>query len=174
MFSKLDLALSANVRFYFDQCMRDVVQPSHNHHFMGGIGQWLQTDLIGLQQGDGVAYSHPVIAPAIVNHTDLTEASGRFQTIRGEILVSWKYDAGHLTLNTTLPPGIRGTVVMSCAATAVYEAGQRIWPFDGLDAVQVEGLDGVQLMPSRDRNEQLVAVSVRGGAYAFDAKCLRA
>jgi hypothetical protein len=32
--------------------------PSHNHHFLGGIGQWLQTDLVGLVQGPGVAFSH--------------------------------------------------------------------------------------------------------------------
>jgi hypothetical protein len=141
---------------------------------MGGIGQWLQTDLIGLQQGDGIAYSHPVIAPAIVNHTDLTEASGRFHTMRGEISVSWKYDAGRLTLNTTLPPGVRGTVVMGCTAAVVYEAGQTIWPVDRAEAahVVVEGIDDIRLVPSRDRTEQLVAVSVRGGAYAFDAECL--
>ena len=139
---------------------------------MGGIGQWLQTDLIGLKQGSGIAYSHPVIAPAIVNHTDLTEASGRFQTMRGEISVSWKYVAGHLTVNTTLPPGVRGTVVMACVASMVYEAGQAIWPVDRSKPYQVEGLDGIRLVPSRDRSEQLVAVSVRGGAYAFDAECV--
>lgn len=139
---------------------------------MGGIGQWLQTDLIGLQQGNGVAYSHPVIAPAIVNHTELAQASGRFQTMRGEISVSWKYDAGRLALNATLPPGVRGTVVMTCAAAVVYEAGQTIWPVDRLEAVRVEGLDDIWLVPSRDRTEELVAVSVRGGSYAFDAECL--
>jgi hypothetical protein len=148
------------------------VQPSHNHHFLGGIGQWLQTDLIGLKQGSGIAYSDPVIAPAIVNHTDLTEASGRFQTMRGDILVSWKYTAGRLTVNTTLPPGVRATVVMACMASVVCEGGQAIWPVDRNEPYQAEGMDGIRLVPSRDRSEQLVAVSVRGGAYAFDAECV--
>eukprot|EP01044_Picomonas_judraskeda_P000115 COSAG03_NODE_5_length_26473_cov_42.749526_12_plen_153_part_00 len=152
--------------------MCPVVQPSHNHHFMGGIGQWLQTDLIGLKQGSGIAYSHPVIAPAIVNHTDLTEASGRFQTMRGEIVVSWKYAGSRLTLNATLPPGVRGTVMMTCAASVVYEAGQAIWPVDRREVDQVEGVEGIRLVLNRDRSEQHVAVSVRGGAYAFDAECV--
>ena len=45
--------------------------PSHNYHFLSGVGQWLQSDLVGLQQGSGTAFSHPLIAPRIVNHTDL-------------------------------------------------------------------------------------------------------
>jgi hypothetical protein len=42
-----------------------------------------------------VAYSHPIVAPAIVNHANLPHASGRFQTMRGELMtVSWSYNAG--------------------------------------------------------------------------------
>ena len=92
--------------------------------------------------------------------------------MRGEISVSWKYVAGHLTVNTTLPPGVRGTVVMACVASVVYEAGQAIWPVDKSEPRQVEGMDGIRLVPSRDRSQQLVAVSIQGGSYTFDAACL--
>lgn len=142
---------------------------------MGGIGQWLVTDLIGLLQGRGVAYSHPVIAPAIVNHTDLPHAGGRFQTMRGEIAVSWSYSNGRLSLNTTLPPGVEAaTVVMPCAASEVHETGRMLWSAENHVVATVEGVLAVGLRSPRSgaTKEDRVAVSCGSGAYFFTAQCV--
>ena len=112
--------------------------PSHNHHFMGGIGQWLHTDLAGLSQGSGVAYSHPEIWPKIVNHTTLPSASGVWQTPRGELATSWAYAQRSklMTLNVSTPPNTVATVVFPCSVGgggggdgggAITESGSAVW-----------------------------------------------
>jgi hypothetical protein len=70
-----------------------------------------------------------LIAPAMVNHTDLARASGVFQTMRGEIRVSWSYDQAshHVALNVTLPPNVIGEVVLPCSAETVDEGGKAVW-----------------------------------------------
>ena len=141
----------------------------------GGIGQWLVTDLVGLLQGHGVAYSHPVIAPAIVNHTDLPHAGGRFQTMRGEIAVSWRYNSGNLVVNTTLPPGVEAaTVVLPCAASEVREGGHILWTAQGNVLATVEGVLGVGLRSVRGgaAEQDRVAVSCGSGTYSFTAQCV--
>ena len=69
------------------------------------------------------AFSHPLIAPAIVNHSALPSASGRFATPRGELAVSWAYDSGRVALNVTLPPNVKATVMVPCTTPAVQEGG---------------------------------------------------
>ena len=99
--------------------------------------QWLQTDLVGLVQGDGVAFSHPRIAPAIVNHTDLRHASGVFQTMRGEIRVSWSYNhaSRRVALNVTLPLNVVGEVIVPCvtAAVSTHHPSPPRLDFQGMD-----------------------------------------
>jgi hypothetical protein len=151
--------------------------PSHNHHFMGGIGQWLATDLVGLSQPAGsVAHSHPLIAPAVVNHTDLPSAAGTFWTSRGELKVAWEYKReatrASVALEVTLPPNTAGTVMIPCATAEVTEGGKAVWKDGKYQAGAVAGVVGALLAPSRDGgNEEHVALAVGSGEYAFHAVC---
>jgi alpha-L-rhamnosidase len=146
--------------------------PSHNHHFMGGIGQWLQSDLVGLQQGSGTAFSHPVIAPRIVNHTDLPSAAGRWETPRGLLSVAWSLDqtTHSLSLNVSTPPNTAATVVFPCQSKSIVEGGVPVWSDGVFKAGAVKGIDA-GAMQHGGLEDGLVAFSCGSGDYVFEASC---
>lgn len=147
--------------------------PSHNHHFLGGIGQWLQSDLVGLAQGAGIAYSHPRIAPAIVNHTDLPHAHGVFQTMRGELRVGWAFDQAsrRVDINVTLPPNVVGAVLMPCVTDTVEESGKAVWRA-GAFVPGAVGVTDAHLSKSRGGAEMHAEFACSGGGqYSFSALC---
>ena len=119
-----------------------------------------------------MAFSHPLIAPAIVNHSALPSASGRFATPRGELAVSWAYDSGRVALNVTLPPNVKATVMVPCTTSAVQEGGKPVW-HGGKYQAGVEGVTGARLAPSRNGGGEMhVAVACDGaGEYSFSAQC---
>ena len=143
--------------------------PSHNHHFMGGIGQWLQSDLVGLQQGRGTAFSHAVVMPQIVNHTDLPAAAGRWETPRGPVAVSWSFAAPpHLSLNVSMPPNTAATVVFPCRAATIQEGGVVVWQSGAAVAGVADGVKTASLQ----HGTGLVEFAVASGDYAFGGPCI--
>ena len=146
--------------------------PSHNHHFMGGIGQWLQSDLVGLQQGTGTAFSHPVIAPRIVNHTDLPSAAGKWETPRGFLSVAWSFDRASLSLslNISTPPNTLSTVVFPCPSKSIDEGGVLVWSDGIFEPAAVAGVHAAS-MQSGGLEEGLVALSCGSGNYVFKGNC---
>ena len=144
--------------------------PSHNHHFMGGIGQWLQSDLVGLQQGTGIAYSHPIIAPRITNHSGLPAASGRWQTPRGWISVSWRFKRPHLALNVSTPPNTLATVVFPCHADTIAEGGVSVWLDDRFQPGTVEGVLSASVQKT-GLETGLVSFQCDSGDFEFSAVC---
>jgi hypothetical protein len=147
--------------------------PSHNHHFLGGIGQWLQSDLIGLQQGAGTAYSHPIVFPRIVNHTDLRVATGRWETPRGVLSVSWRAEseARVLSLNVSFPPNTAAaTVVFPCAPSGggITEGTALVWSGGAFKPGAAVGVDAASLRVE----DGLVAFRCASGTYEFKAACV--
>ena len=123
-----------------------------------------------------VAHSHPLIAPVVVNHTDLPSAAGTFWTSRGELKVAWEYtrEAMHasVALKATLPPNTEGTVIMPCATAEVTEGGDAVWKDGKYQAGAVAGVAGARLVPScNGGKEEHVALVVGSGEYAFYAMC---
>lgn len=147
--------------------------PSHNHHFLGGIGQWLQSDLVGLQQSRGsTAFSHPLIAPRIVNHTDLPHAAGRWDTPRGLLEVSWKFATGLVSLNVSTPPNTVATVIFPCKAEAIIEAATTAgWHGGEFTPGTSPGVEGAALRTA-GLDAGLVAFTAGGGSYEFSGQCI--
>ena len=148
--------------------------PSHNHHFMGGIGQWLHSDLVGLSQGSGVAFSHPEIWPKIVNHSHLTEASGVWQTPRGEIRVAWVYAPRNMSVSVAVstPPNTVATVVFPCVPRGtISDHGSAVWSH-GKFQPGVPGVVGGATNGKSGLASTLVALQVSGGGFfTFSGAC---
>ena len=76
---------------------------SYNHYAYGSIGTWMYRHIggIGLRK-DSPAYKVFDIAPA-VGGGGLTEASIRFESIRGTICCDWTLDEGTARLQVSIP-----------------------------------------------------------------------
>jgi hypothetical protein len=107
--------------------------PSHNHHFMGGMGQFFWDGFVGLRQGTGTAYAHMVVHPQLTQHpTLLGWANASVATPRGQVAVAWAVDQdGVVRLNCTIPPNAQATVIVPTSgpapASSVYESGSLVW-----------------------------------------------
>ena len=87
--------------------------PSHDHHFMGGFGQFYWEALVGIQQGTRTAFEAMVIAPAVTDDPRLSWISATTVTPRGVVAVSWRQSpesGGTFSLNVTVPPNSRAAV----------------------------------------------------------------
>ena len=108
---------------------------------MGGYGQWQHDSLIGLQQGDGVAYARMRVRPEVVSSPRLRSAAARYALPRGEAAVAWARGAlcggalpgaASFELNVTVPPNSMANVTVPLSgcggAPAVTESGAPVWP----------------------------------------------
>jgi len=97
---------------------------SRDHHMFGSIGQWFYEDLAGIKP-TGPAYRTFDVTPHAPG--DLTAASARLDTVRGEAASSWhKRRDGNFTLDVTVPVGSTATVSIPAASrSAVTEGGRR-------------------------------------------------
>eukprot|EP00041_Stephanoeca_diplocostata_P026218 m.701245 g.701245 ORF g.701245 m.701245 type:complete len:1133 (+) comp22912_c0_seq3:114-3512(+) len=106
--------------------------PSHDHHFLGGFGQFYWESVLGLQQGFRTGFEHMLIFPALTADPRLTWARGKVLTPRGAVEISWRrHISGPLELNVSVPPNSHATVVLpgTMAGTnarqwAVWESGR--------------------------------------------------
>lgn len=84
-------------------------QSSLNHFMLGHIQEWFYAGLAGLSQAeDSIAFNRIVIRPNPCGN--ITHASAKYTSARGEIAVAWKIADGTFTLDCTIPPGTTAVV----------------------------------------------------------------
>lgn len=78
---------------------------SLNHAMIGHIQEWFYEYALGIRQAQGSAgWQNPVIGPV---PGSLTSASGKVRTVRGLFEVKWTADSGTLTVDATVPGGVK-------------------------------------------------------------------
>ena len=97
--------------------MTDPGSPSHNHHFMGGMGQFFWDSLIGIRcaGGGGVAFGNMQLGPQVTGHASLlSSAEGEVLTPHGAVKVSWSRSepTGKIQVNCTVPPNSKASVTL--------------------------------------------------------------
>ncbi len=127
---------------------------SLDHHMFGSIDQWFYEELAGIRTA-APGYSAVTIAPAPAG--DLTSASARVRTVRGDVSSSWRRPADQsFALDVTVPVGATATVsVPAPSRWAVTESG-----------VRAEKAPGVTFVRYRDGR---AVFAVGSGNYRFRA-----
>ena len=115
---------------------------SLNHYAFGCVGDWMVRTVTGLDKGRP-GYKHIVIRPR--PHRGLTQAAARYQSVYGEIVSAWKWEAGRLRVQATIPPNTTATIRLPGADSQAIHAHS---------AVTQDGPD--------------VCVEVGSGCYRFD------
>ncbi len=102
---------------------------SFNHWAFGAVGEWLHAFVLGLAPDpERPGYEHFFVRPQPGG--GLTHAEGRYHSIRGEIAIAWKQEAGRFALDLTVPPNTTATVVAPIA-----EAGTDLRETTGISGV---------------------------------------
>jgi hypothetical protein len=86
--------------------LRDV---SNNHMMLGHIMEWFYSGLGGIRQMPGSkAYENIFICPEPAG--DISWAETNYNSVRGEINISWRISEDSLLLKVKVPPGCRATI----------------------------------------------------------------
>jgi alpha-L-rhamnosidase len=95
---------------------------SLNHYSKGAVIRFLHEYLVGLRQAPGsVGWERFEVKP--FPGGDVTSASFRFVSPRGEIEVSWWIVDDEFHLDVTVPPGSEAAVALPDGTTAAYGPG---------------------------------------------------
>jgi alpha-L-rhamnosidase len=85
-----------------DGSFQDPGMNSFNHYAYGAIGNWMYTQVAGLQEDPIIpAYKKIIIRP--VPGGGLTSARAEHQSMYGPVISEWKTDQNTFTLKTTIP-----------------------------------------------------------------------
>ena len=105
---------------------------SFNHWAFGSVGEWVWREIVGLNPDEArPAYAHFVVRPRTGGY--ITWARGRYDSIRGRIVIDWKREGERFTLDVTIPANTTATVhVPANDAAAVIERGQRADKAEGV------------------------------------------
>lgn len=82
---------------------------SHNHHFFGDFSAWFIKNLAGIipnPNADDADYV--LISPSFVE--SLSYADGWYNTPKGKVSVRWDKDGNTVSLNVSVPDGIKGKI----------------------------------------------------------------
>jgi len=135
---------------------------SHNHIMLGSVDAWFYRSLAGLECKNA-GWSRMHVKPPLF--TDLTEASAKVTTIRGDAAVAWAKKDSCFELAVRIPIGSEAEVYVPLLwdSVQVKEGGQVIWRDEPTDQMPGE----VSFL----RKEGRYAVfSVGSGAYSFVAE----
>jgi alpha-L-rhamnosidase len=96
---------------------------SQNHFMLGQIVEWFYGDLAGIRPDpDGPGFRKIIIKPSPVGA--ITSAKATYDSVRGQIVSSWKRESNTFTLDVTIPPNTTATVyVPSGDAKTILESG---------------------------------------------------
>ena len=80
---------------------------SFNHYALGAVADWMHRTIGGVAPLEP-GYSKVLVAPRPGG--GLTWCRAGLETRHGQVVVDWRIEAGVLTVETTLPPGVTGVL----------------------------------------------------------------
>jgi alpha-L-rhamnosidase len=84
---------------------------SHIHDTLISIGAWFIEGVGGIRADEeSPGFKHFFVKPAVVG--DLTFATAKYRSIRGDVVSDWRIEDGIFRLSVTVPPGATATVIV--------------------------------------------------------------
>jgi len=133
---------------------------SHNHPMFGSVGSWFYKALAGINPDpEGVGFRKVRLEPQLVR--DLAYAAGSVDTLRGQVLCSWKRSAKCVTLEAVIPVGSEAEIVLpklNLRNIVVKEGETVVWK----DGKFVPGASGILDAVDKDG-----AIRIKAGSGRF-------
>jgi len=117
---------------------QSTIMNSFNHYSLGSCGEWLYGTVAGIELHPAAqAYKKILIRPRPA--AQLTHASGKIESMHGEIASSWSTHAGGFVLNVTIPTNTTAEIhVPAASAAEVMESGQLASGGEGINFLHME------------------------------------
>jgi alpha-L-rhamnosidase len=126
-----------------DSTLQDPGMNSFNHYAYGAIGDWMYSDVAGINTDESSPGFHKIrITPHVGGR--LTSAQADLQTMYGEVKSAWKLADSTFTLNVTIPPNTSANVMLPWVSGLVTESGNNIYSVAEISNIQ-KSASGVQL-----------------------------
>ncbi|MCW1884696.1 family 78 glycoside hydrolase catalytic domain [Luteolibacter flavescens] len=118
---------------------QSTIMNSFNHYSLGSCGEWLYGTVAGIDlHPSAPAYKKILIRPRPGGA--LTHASGKIESMHGEIASGWSMHAGGFVMNVTIPTNTTAEVHVPAAdAAAVTESGVAAGSAEGVTFLRMEG-----------------------------------
>jgi alpha-L-rhamnosidase len=129
---------------------------SFNHYAIGAVGEWMYRVILGINDDDThPAYEHFTLRPRPGG--GLRWAKGYYDSIRGRIESSWKFEDGRMQFDVAIPANTTATVCVPAKEVAsVTESGRPATASSGVQFVRME--------------EGAAVFLVQSGKYRFESK----
>lgn len=138
---------------------------SHNHPFLGSVGEWFYKVLAGIQlEPTGPGFKRFTIKPQIAG--DLTWVKGSYDSIYGAIVSDWKRKGNTLILNVTIPGNTTAKVfvpVLGNENATITESGTELYRNERSSG----NINGVRFS---HREDDCAVFAVGSGSYRFAVK----
>ena len=135
-----------------DGSFQDPGMNSFNHYAYGAIGDWMYSNITGINTDQNSPGFHKILITPHVGG-GLTSAQADLQTMYGEVKSSWSLNNDIYTLNIIVPPNTTANVVLPWVSGYVTESGSNIYSLAEITNIQKTNT-GLQL-------------SVGSGTYTF-------
>jgi alpha-L-rhamnosidase len=120
---------------------------SLDHVAFGAVSEWMFRYILGINPDiNRPGYEHFVIHPRPGG--TLTWAKGSYNSIRGEIVVSWKISNSTFVLDVSIPANTTATIILPNGKT--HEAGSGKHRFEAQD-LEAQGVNAQKDQPSAGR-----------------------
>ncbi len=127
---------------------------SFNHYAYGSIGEFLYGVVLGINIDENApGYKHIVLEP--VPDKRLRWVKGSFDSIYGQIFVSWEFSADRLTMSVVIPANASATIhIPASRSTTVKEGG---FPLTSHKDVKI-----IEIL------DKSIIINVKSGSYSFE------
>lgn len=132
----------------------EVSMNSFNHYAYGAIGQWMYEGIAGISPLEP-GYKKILIAPTPGRQLEFAKAE--YNSVYGQISLSWKKVNNGLELKVSIPPNTRAKVVIPIAKGAGLL----------LDGKEITSGTDVQVM---ERSDKSILLNIVPGSYIFRTK----
>jgi alpha-L-rhamnosidase len=128
-----------------DKSFEDPNMNSFNHYAYGAIGDWMYSDIAGINVDEEAPGFHKmIIAPQIGG--GLTKARGELETPYGTVRSAWNIGANNiLTMDITVPANTEARVTLPGTSGLMTESGVNIFYETDIHSIDKIGNNGVQL-----------------------------
>jgi alpha-L-rhamnosidase len=99
---------------------------SFDHYSIGSVGEWMYRNILGINpDNENPGYEHFILQP----HPGgtLTWAKGSYNSIRGEIAVSWKIEGNAFILDVEIPANTVATVILPDGKSKEAGSGKHVF-----------------------------------------------